>query len=106
TTSPIVCILLPTLASTIPGLLGTRRLSAEVKMFGYAIVAFCFPLINSVLTVTFVKPYREASVRLVAQCFGAVKPTSGWVRVDPRRQALVSSGRLDDQNSSNISTIL
>lgn len=64
TTSPIVCIFVPCIIGIIPMLIGAYALSAEATMFGF--IMFCsFPLVNSILTLTFVKPYRKFTANLL-----------------------------------------
>ncbi|KAH7703854.1 hypothetical protein AAVH_28970, partial [Aphelenchoides avenae] len=65
TTVPIVCIFVPFLLVLLP-LFFKYRVSAESTMIGFLVFS-SFPLINAVLTIAFVKPYRDFTLHLLVR---------------------------------------
>ncbi|KAH7715914.1 SRN-1 protein [Aphelenchoides avenae] len=87
TTTPILSIFIPFLIIIVPTHFGFIT-PPWMQMTGYTIFSL-FPLINAILTIVFVKPYREFTIRRLTQSLTKIGVTGRgsvvWVDNQPSR---------------------
>ncbi|KAH7703275.1 hypothetical protein AAVH_29554, partial [Aphelenchoides avenae] len=86
TSTPIICVFLPFVLILVP-LITYMDISVVPVMAGFTFFSL-FPLINAVLTIAFVKPYRDFTLQLLtnpARKVGGARGSVFWMSTPDMR---------------------